>query len=295
MRRASYSVTRLQNHGYVFILPTLVFFTIFLIYPMISAFRLSFVDWNVLTPQKWVGFKNFIVMVKDPRVVNSFLRTIHFSAVSVVAINVLAFVFAMMFGSRLIRHKNFLQSLVFLPVILSIVAVGVVWEFMYQSTGLIPVLLRKIIGASPAWLTTASAAPYAIIITYVWKSVGYYMVIYIAGLMDVPVSFYEAARMDGAGFWSQLFYITIPNIRNTFALAVISCIIFTFGQFSIQYVITKGGPARSTEILSLLIFREAFELSKFGYSAAISVLFFLTLLVFSIFQLRLFRSGTVGE
>jgi multiple sugar transport system permease protein len=295
MRRASYSVTRLQNQGYVFFLPTLVFFTIFLIYPMISAFRLSFVDWNVLTPQKWVGFKNFIVMAKDPRVVNSFLRTIHFSAVSVVAINVLAFVFAMMFGSRLIRYKNFLQSLVFLPVILSIVAVGVVWEFMYQSTGLIPIILRKTIGVSPAWLTTASAAPYAIIITYVWKSVGYYMVIYIAGLMDVPASFYEAARMDGAGFWGQLIYITIPNIRNTFALAVISCIIFTFGQFSIQYVITKGGPARSTEILSLLIFREAFELSKFGYSAAISVLFFLTLLVFSIFQLRLFRSGAVGE
>lgn len=295
MRRASYSVTRLQNHGYVFILPTLVFFSVFLIYPMISAFQLSFVEWNVLTPQKWVGFKNFIVMVKDPRVVNSFVRTLHFSAVSVVAINVLAFVFALMFGSRLIHHKNFLQSLVFLPVILSIVAVGVVWEFMYQSTGLIPIILRKIVGASPAWLTTTSAAPYAIIITYVWKSVGYYMVMYIAGLMDVPVSFYEAARMDGAGFWGQLFYITIPNIRNTFALAVISCIIFTFGQFSIQYVITKGGPARSTEILSLLIFREAFELSKFGYSAAISVLFFLTLLVFSIFQLRLFKSGTVGE
>ena len=121
------------------------------------------------------------------------------------------------------------------------------------------------------------------------------MVIYIAGLMDVPTSFYEAARMDGAGFWGQLVYITIPNLRNTFALAVISCIIFTFGQFSIQYVITKGGPARSTEILSLLIFREAFELSKFGYSAAISVLFFLMLLVFSIFQLRLFKSGTVGD
>jgi multiple sugar transport system permease protein len=295
MRKASYSVTRLQNHGYVFILPTLLFFTLFLIYPMVSAFRLSFVEWNVLTPEKWVGLKNFAAMVKDPRVVNSFLRTLHFSAVSVVAINVLAFVFAMMFGSRLIKHKNFLQSLVFLPVILSIVAVGVVWEFMYQSTGLIPIILRKLVGASPAWLTTASAAPYAIIITYVWKSVGYYMVIYIAGLMDVPSSFYEAARMDGAGFWGQLFYITIPNIRNTFALAFISCIIFTFGQFSIQYVITKGGPARSTEILSLLIFREAFELSKFGYSAAVSVLFFLTLLVFSIFQLRLFRSGTVGE
>ncbi len=295
MRKASYSVRRLQRHGYVFILPTLLFFSIFLIYPMLSAFRLSLVEWNVLTPQKPVGLKNFVTMVQDPRVINSFLRTLHFSGISVAAINILAFVFALMFRSQLVRHKSFLQSLVFLPVILSVVAVGVVWEFMYQSTGLIPVMLRKLVGTSPAWLTTTAAAPYAIIITYVWKSVGYYMVIYIAGLMDVPASYYEASRIDGAGFWGQLYYITLPNLRNTFALAVISCIIFTFGQFSIQFVITKGGPARSTEILALLIYREAFELSKFGYSAAISVLFFITLLVFSVLQLRLFRSGTVGD
>lgn len=294
MRKANYSVQRLQRHGYVFILPTLIFFTIFLIYPMVSAFRLSFFDWNLLTPMKYVGFKNLLGLFHDPRVINSYLRTLHFSGVSVAAINVLAFAFALMFASRLIRYKNFLQSMIFLPVILSIVAVGVVWEFMYQSTGLIPIILRKIFGASPAWLTNTKAAPYALIIVYVWKSVGYYMVIYIAGLMDVPSSFYEAARMDGAGFWGQLVYITIPNLRNTFALAVISCIIFTFGQFSIQYVITKGGPARSTEILALLIFREAFDMTRFGFSAAISVLFFLTLLVFSILQLRLFKSGAVG-
>jgi ABC-type sugar transport system permease subunit len=295
MRKASYSVARLQNNGYLFILPTLVFFAVFLIYPMVSAFRLSLVEWNALTPQKAVGLKNFITLVKDPVVLNSYLRTFHFSGISVVAINVLAFVFALMLSSRLLRHTGFLQSLFFLPVVLSTVAVGVVWEFMYQSTGLIPIILRKLIGTSPAWLTTTGAAPYAIIITYVWKSVGYYMVIYIAGLMDVPVSYYEAARIDGAGFWEQLFYITIPNLRNTFALAIISCIIFTFGQFDIQFVITKGGPARSTEVLALLIYRVAFQLSKFGYSAAISVLFFMTLLVFSIFQLRLFRSGAVGE
>jgi ABC-type sugar transport system permease subunit len=132
------------------------------------------------------------------------------------------------------------------------------------------------------------------IIIYVWKSVGYYMVIYIAGLLDVPASFYEAARMDGAGFWGQLFYITIPSLKNTIALAVVSCVIFTYGQFSIQYVITRGGPSRSTEIMAILIYRQAFEMSKFGYSAAISVLFFLTMMVFSLIQLRLFRSGAVG-
>ena len=294
MQKTSYSVTRLQHHGYVFILPTLIFFSLFLIYPMASAFRWSLFEWNLLSAPKFVGLKNFLTMARDQRVINSFMRTLQFSGISVAAINVLAFVFAIMFSSRLIRFKNFLQSLVFLPVILSIVAVGVVWEFMYQSTGLISVITRTIFGSSPAWLTKTNAAPYAMIITYVWKSMGYYMVIYIAGLMDVPVSLYEAARIDGAGFWSQLFYITLPSIKNTIALAVISSIIFTFGQFAIQFVITKGGPSRSTEILSLLIYNQAFQLSKFGYSAAISVLFFLTLLVFSIFQLRLFKSGTVG-
>jgi len=294
MRKASYSVTRLQNHGYVFILPTLLFFFLFLIFPMLSAFRLSLFEWNLLKPKVFIGLKNFLAMASDPRVINSYVRTLHFSGISVAAINLLAFVFALMFGSRLLRWKNFWQSLVFLPVVLSIVAVGVVWEFMFQSTGLIPVILRKIIRVSPAWLTNTRAAPYAMIMVYVWKSVGYYMVIYIAGLLDVPVSFYEAARMDGAGFWGQLWYITLPSLKNTIALAVVSCVIFTFGQFAIQFVITKGGPSRSTEIMSMFIYRQAFELSKFGYSAAISVLFFLTMLIFSLIQLRLFKSGTVG-
>lgn len=243
MRKTSYSITRLQRHGYVFILPTLVFFSIFLIYPMISAFHLSFFKWNLLGPKIFVGLENFVTMLTDKQVINSYVRTVHFSAISVVAVNLLAFAFALMFGSRLLRWKNFWQSLIFLPVVLSIVAVGVVWEFMYQSTGLIPILLRKLIGVTPAWLTDTRAAPYAMIITYVWKFAGFYMVIYVAGLLGVPVSYYEAARIDGAGFWGQLYFITIPSLRNTIALAVVSCVIFTFGQFTIQYVITRGGPA----------------------------------------------------
>ncbi len=294
MRKASYSVTKLQRHGYVFVLPTLIFFALFLIYPMLSAFHLSLFNWNLLAPKTFVGLRNFGDMIRDERVINSFLRTLHFSAVSVVAINVLAFAFALMFSSRLLRYKNFFQSLIFLPVVLSIIACGVVWEFMYQKSGLISLTFHALFGVAVPWLTDTSIAPYSIIIVFVWKSVGYYMVIYIAGLMDVPPSYYEAARIDGAGFWGQLGYITLPSLRNTFALAVVSCVIFTFGQFAIQYVITSGGPSRSTEILALLIYREAFEFARFGYSAAVSVLFFLTLLIFSIFQLRLFRSGAIG-
>ncbi len=293
MRKVSYSVTRLQRHGYVFILPTLIFFSVFLIYPMISAFRLSFCEWNLLSPKVFVGLKNIKTMLHDTRVINSFWRTIHFSGISVAAINLLAFAFAIMFSSRLIRWKNFLQSMIFLPVILSIVAVGVVWEYMYQTTGLITIIFRRLFGVTIPWLVNTRVTPYAMIIIYVWKAVGYYMVIYIAGLLDIPDSLYEAARIDGAGFWGQLLYITIPSLRNTITLAVVSCVIFSFGQFTIQYVITKGGPSRSTEILALLIFRQAFEFSRFGYSAVISVLFFLSLLIFSLIQLRLFKSGAI--
>ncbi len=288
--KAGFSASRLHRHGYIYILPTLVFFSIFLIYPMLNAFSLSFFEWNLLGPKIWVGIKNFQTMLRDQRVINSFWRTIHFTFISVVLINLFAFILAIMFGNREIRGKNFFQSLIFLPVVLSIVAVGVVWEYMYQSTGLISIIGRRLFGVTIPWLTNTVAAPYAIIIVYVWKSIGYYMIIYIAGLLDIPSSLFEASRIDGAGFWSRLFFITIPSLKNTFTLSIVSCLIFTFGSFTVQYVITKGGPSRSTEILALLVYKEAFEFNKFGYSGAISVLFFLTLLIFSVIQLRLLRS-----
>jgi ABC-type sugar transport system permease subunit len=288
LQRNTTYAARVQRHGYVFILPTLVLFSIFLIYPMINAFQLSLFEWNLLGPKIWVGLKNFKKMISDPRVLNSFWRTIHFSVISVVFINVLAFFFALLYSNRMLRFRNFLQSLVFLPVVLSMVAIGVVWQFMYQTTGILSVLTVNLFGETVPWLTSTQVAPYSMIIVYVWKFVGYYMVIYIAGLLDIPETFFEAAQIDGANFWQQLFRITIPSLKNTFTLAVVSCMIFTFGTFPIQFVITEGGPSRSTEVLALLIYFEAFRFNKFGYSAMISILFFVTLLAFSIVQLRLF-------
>lgn len=293
MRSSGYSVSKIQRYGYLFILPALIFFCLFLIYPMLSDFHLSLVKWNLLGPKKFVGLKNYILMFHgDGRVLNSLWRTAQFSVISVVAVSVIAFAFAILFSSSLIRFKNLLQSIVFLPVVLSVIAVGVVWEYMFESAGLMSLLVHWIFHTNIRWLANTRVAPYAIIIVYVWRSIGYYMVIYIAGLLDVPPSLYESARIDGAGFFARLFYITLPMLRHNITLAVVSCVIFTFGQFPLQYVITQGGPSRSTEVLSLLIFREAFDFYKFGYSAAISVLFFVILLVFSLIQLRLFRSDT---
>ena len=290
MHQKGYSAIRLQRYGYIFILPTIIFFSIFLIYPMLNAFQLSFFKWNLLGPKVWVGFSNFEKLFKDTRVLNSYWRTIHFSIISVLSINIIAFVLAIMFSSKLIKGKNLLQSLIFLPVILSTVAVGIVWQFMYQTTGLISVIAIKMLGTSIPWLTSTHIAPYSMIIVYVWKVTGYYMVIFIAGLLDIPEALYEAARIDGAGFWNRLFRITIPSLKNTITLAFVSCMIFTFGTFAMQFVITEGGPSGSTEVLALLIYRQAFRYSKFGYSSVISVLFFITLLVFSITQLKLLKT-----
>lgn len=277
----------------MFILPTLLFFSIFLIYPMLNAFWLSLHQWNLLTPRVNVGLANYRAMFSDARFQNSYGRTIHFSVISVVLVNLLAFIFALAFSSRLIRsdHKNILQSLVFLPVVLSIVAVGIVWKYMYQSTGLMSVLSARFLGAPLPWLTSTHVAPYSMVLVYVWKWCGYYMVMYIAGLLDISPELYEAARIDGANFFQALFRITIPCLKNTIALALVSSMIFTFGTFPLQFVISGGGPSRATEVLALLIYLEAFRFNKFGYSAAISVVFFVTLMIFSAMQLRLFRSG----
>jgi ABC-type sugar transport system permease subunit len=287
-KKRSY-VAKIQRQGYVFILPTLVFFSIFLIFPMINAFQLSFFEWNLLGPKVFVGLKNFKRLITDQRVLNSFWRTIHFSAFSVAGINILAFAFALIFSNRMLKARNFLQAMIFLPVVLSTVAIGVVWQFMFQTTGILSVLTVGLFGETIPWLTSTQVAPYGMIMVYVWKFTGFYLVIYIAGLLDIPEVLFEAARIDGASFWQQLFRITIPSLKNTIALALVSCVIFTFGTFAIQFVITEGGPSRSTEVLALLIYFQAFRFNKFGYSAVVSVLFFLTLLVFSIIQLRLFK------
>ena len=186
--------------------------------------------------------------------------------------------------------KNFFQSSIFVPVILTMVAIAVVWQFMLQSTGVFSNIFLDIFGINIKWLTSKSITPYSMILVNVWKITGYYMIIFIAGLLNIPQIYYEAAKVDGASYFQRLFFITLPQLKNTFILAFVSGVIFSFAAFPQQYVMTEGGPARSTEVLALLIYKQAFEFTKFGYSSAISVAFFITLLVFSIIQFKIFQS-----
>ncbi len=280
---------KIQKKGFYFVLPTLIIYGIFLIYPMLSAFHYSFYKWNMISESKYVGLKHYIRMFGDRRFWNSYLTTFHFTFISIFIIIILSFLLALLFQEK-IMLKIFFQSSIFVPVILTMVAIAVVWQFMFQSTGVLSNIFLDIFGINIKWLTSKSVAPYSMILVNVWKITGYYMIIFIAGLLNIPSIYYEAAKVDGTSYLQRLFYITIPLMKNTFILAFVSGVIFSFAAFPQQYVMTEGGPARSTEVLSLLIYKQAFEFTKFGYSSAISVAFFLTLLVFSLIQFRIFQS-----
>ena len=280
---------KIQIAGFYFVLPTLIIYGIFLIYPMITAFHYSFFKWNLLSEKKYVGLSNFAKMINDKRFWNSYITTFHFTLISIVLIIILSFILALIL-EKSFKFKNIFQSAIFIPVILTMVSIAVVWQFMFQSTGILSNLFIDLFGTKVKWLTSTKIAPYSMILVNVWKMTGYYMIIFIAGLLNVPNTFYEAARVDGANYFERLIYITLPQMKNTFILVFVSGVIFSFAAFPQQYVMTEGGPGRSTEVLALLIYKQAFEFTKFGYSSSISVAFFASLLLFSIIQLRLFKS-----
>ena len=280
---------KIQIAGFYFVLPTLIIYGIFLIYPMITAFHYSFFKWNLLSEKKYVGLSNFAKMINDKRFWNSYITTFHFTLISIVLIIILSFILALIL-EKSFKLKNVFQSAIFIPVILTMVSIAVVWQFMFQSTGILSNLFIDLFGTKVKWLTSTKIAPYSMILVNVWKMTGYYMIIFIAGLLNVPNTFYEAARVDGANYFERLIYITLPQMKNTFILVFVSGVIFSFAAFPQQYVMTEGGPGRSTEVLALLIYKQAFEFTKFGYSSSISVAFFASLLLFSIIQLRLFKS-----
>jgi len=282
---------KLQLKGLYFVFPTVLIYALFLFYPMLSAFQHSFYKWNLVSDKQFVGLFNYIKLFSDRRFWNSYFTTIHFTVISVIIIMIFAFALALIFQNKII-FKNIFQSALFLPVVLTMVAIAVVWKFMFQSTGIFSNIFLEFFGLNIKWLTSTSIAPYSMILVNVWKVTGYFMIIFIAGLLNIPQIYYDAAKVDGANYLQNLIYITIPQMKNTIILAFVSGIIFSFAAFPQQYVMTEGGPGRSTEVLSLLIYKQAFIFTKFGYSSTISVAFFLTLFVFSFLQLKIFKSET---
>ena len=276
--------------AYAILLPTLAIIVIFRFLPMLQAFYISLTEYDLIRPPKFIWFSNFIYLLQDPLFLNSARVSITYVIFSCVPVWVLSLALALLFN-REMGAKNFFRSASFMPVVMPAVVNAVVWTFMYHQDGVVNTILGWF-GLDPIpWLRSSRWALWAVIIIGIWRATPYYMVIFLAGLQAIPQRYYEAAQIDGAGSWSQFRHITLPLLKPTTLLVMVMSVIVAMKVFAVPLIMTGGGPADSTRVLPLFIYQTAFEFFKMGRAAAMSVFLFAAVMVFTIFQIRLFSGG----
>lgn len=273
----------------LFLLPSLIGFVIFTGIPIIAALVLSFYDWNLLTTPKFVGLQNYQNLFgSDPIFLKVLWNTLYFVLGSVPLSIILALIVALLLNQKL-KAVAFLRAGYFLPVVSSIVAASLVWKWIFNPDfGIVNDFLRMVgISNPPKWITSTVWAMPSIIIVAIWKNVGYNMVIFLAGLQDIPKDLYEAGEIDGANKWQLFWNITLPMLSpTTFFITVIS-IIGSFQVFGQALVMTEGGPGISTNTIVFYIYQNAFVFFKMGYAAASAWVLFFIILLFTIIQARI--------
>lgn len=274
--------------GWSFILPNFIGFALLTLIPMGAAFVIAFMKWDSYSPPEWVGFANFARLLRDESFWIALGNTAYYAA-GHIPLTILASLGLALLLNRKLRGLGFFRTAMFFPYITSLVAVAVVWNMLFNPTaGPINQFLELIgVADPPGWTTSSAWAMPAVIITSVWRDMGYYMVLYLAGLQAIPQEYYEAAEVDGANAWQRFWNITIPSLRPTTFFVLIMVTIASFKVFDLIVVMTGGGPGRSTLVLSQLIYREGITENRFGYSSAISLVLFVIVLTFTVVQFKL--------
>ncbi|WP_285245962.1 sugar ABC transporter permease [Pseudarthrobacter sp. efr-133-R2A-89] len=274
--------------GWTFILPNFLGFLAFTLIPVLAAFALSFMEWTSFSAPKWVGLANFQRMLASDSFWVALRNTVVYAIGHVPLTMALALLLAMLLNRKL-KGIGFFRVAIFFPYITSLVAVAVVWNMLFSpDNGPINQFLHAIgIANAPGWTSSSDWALPAVIITSVWRDMGYYMVLYLAGLQAIPAELYEAAEVDGASAWQRFWNVTIPSLRPTTFFVVVMLTVSSFKVFDLIVVMTNGGPGRSTTVLSQLIYQEGIGEGKFGYSSAISLVLFLIVLTVTVLQFKI--------
>lgn len=277
--------------AWVFSTPALILLIIFLVIPFIMAIGLAFTDQRLIPnpnlPTQFIGFRNFIRLFQDEAFLRGLLNNFYFVLVVVPIQTGLALILAILINQKL-RGMNFYRTVYFAPVVTSMVVVAVVWTFLYNpGEGLINAFIRFITFGQVEgfnWLKDTRLVFPAIMLLSIWQGVGFQMVIYLAGLQEIPTDLYEAADVDGANTIQQFLYITIPQLRNTTIFVVLSTTILAFKLFDQVKVMTDGGPQNASMTTMLYVIEQGWGQLKVGYASAVSVVFFLIVLLISILQ-----------
>ena len=281
--------------GWVFVAPALGLIFLFFFVPVTAGLVLSLTDFDmyaIASPDtvRFVGAGNFARVFTDPVFWTALRNTLFFVLVGgplTVAVSLAA---AVLVNSRLARAPGFFRSLFFAPVVTTLVAMAVVWRYLYHPHyGLLNHVLG-LVGLGPVdWLGDPRWAMPAIVILSVWKKFGYNMLILLAGLRTIPDELYEAASLDGAGGWARFRHVTLPNLAPTFLFVSVMTMIEQFQLFAEPYVMTQGGPLKSTTSIVLLMYEEGFRWWRMGYAASIAFVLFVIMLGATLIQLRLQR------
>lgn len=270
--------------AYLFLLPNMIGFFLFTLFPVVASLFLSFVRWDMLTPWKWVGFQNFIKAFTDPTFWTTLHNTAYYTSF-VVPLEVSGALILALALNQKIKGLSFYRSIYFLPTVCSTVAVAAIWKWLYEPQfGLVNTFLDFLSIQGPAWLNSTTWAMPAVIIMAVWKGLGFNMVIFLAGLQGIPKMYYEAAEIDSANGWQKFFHITLPLLAPNIFFVTITSIINSFQVFNIVYILTEGGPGDATRTLVQYIYDVAYNWLQMGYGATISWLLALCIFIITAIQ-----------
>lgn len=282
--------------GYGFLAPALSAIVIFFFFPVAIALLLSFTDFDIyalgnLDYLRFIGLQNYVQLLQNPLFWKALGNTVYFVLIGGPLSVAVSLGTAILINSKLVRFKGLFRTAFFLPVVTTLVAVAVVWRYLYHPHyGLLNYGLA-FLGVGPIdWLGDPDWAMPAIILMAVWKNFGYNMIIFIAGLQNIPEQLYEAAKIDAANNLQQFIHVTLPMLAPTFLFVTIITMIGYFQLFAEPYVMTQGGPSNSTLSIVLLMYEEGFRWWNMGYASALAFILFIIILTATLLQLR-FKKG----
>jgi putative chitobiose transport system permease protein len=282
---------------YLFLLPALIVLALTVFYPALQAFTLSFsrYEYDLTQPPQWVGLANFQQLWLDTTFWQTLKNTFLY-LVGVVPLLVFCSLILAIFANQKLRGIHWFRVSYYTPVVISMVVAGIAWKALYASNGLLNQLLQPLgLTEGIPWLTSPQFALWCVMAVTFWKGLGYYMVIYLAGLQSIPAEFYEAAAIDGSVGWRQHWDITIPLMRPYLLLVAVISAISATKVFEEVYIMTQGGPRNSSKTVVYYIYERAFKDLEINYACTIGLVLFLIILVLSLLNLRLSRSSVLGR
>lgn len=273
-------------YGVLFVAPAMLFFMVFSLYPMINGFYLSLTEYTLLKPPRFIGLDNYIGLASNNEFINGLKVTAFFVLGTTIPKWVLSLGLALLFV-RPFRGRETFKVLYFTPTLLSGVVISLVWKLLLHPSGLVSALVDPFTSrAEIFWLADPKLTPLALIAVDNWAGIPFFMVIWIAGLVGIPKEFYEAALIDGAGRWQAFWQITLPLLRPTTLFVVVISTIGSFQAFSLQFIMTRGGPSNLTTTIALLVYNYGFNYFKMGIAAAMSVFMFVVIVIVTLLQIH---------